>query len=223
MDDKNNIKNKALKLLDGAYDLESPEDNIVYYKNFSKDYDDVFASGLEYIYPKYVADEFIQNHNNNGSICDIGCGTGLVANELKYINSNLIIDGFDISSDMIEVARDKNIYRNLYEIDLTQPIRNVPNNYSGIISAGAFTHGHLGPEIIKELLSICVDGAILTIGINAIHYKEKGFEKFFHNLEIINKIKMKKILNCSIYSNNQTADNKENNMAIITIFEKIKS
>ena len=31
MNDKNNIKNKALKLLDGAYDLETPEDNIVYY------------------------------------------------------------------------------------------------------------------------------------------------------------------------------------------------
>ncbi|RCL83763.1 MAG: class I SAM-dependent methyltransferase [Alphaproteobacteria bacterium] len=223
MNDKNNIKNKALKLLDGAYDLETPEDNIVYYKNFSKVYDQVFASGLEYSYPKYVADEFMQNYNNIGSICDIGCGTGLVANELKYINSNLIIDGFDISPDMIDVARHKNIYRDLYEIDLTKPIRNVPNNYSGIISAGAFTHGHLGPEIIKELLSICVDGAILTIGINAIHYKEKGFEKFFHNLEIINKIKMKKISNSSIYSNNQTADNKKNNMAIITVFEKIKS
>ena len=33
MNDENNIKNKALKLLKGAYDLETPEDNILYYKN----------------------------------------------------------------------------------------------------------------------------------------------------------------------------------------------
>ena len=39
-------------------------------------------------------------------------------------------------------------------------------------------HGHLGPEIINNLLYICEDGAILTIGINADHYKERGFESF---------------------------------------------
>ena len=62
MDDKKNIKHKALKLLDGAYDLETPEDNIAYYKNFSKDYDKVFASGLEYSYPKHVADDTNSSH-----------------------------------------------------------------------------------------------------------------------------------------------------------------
>jgi len=223
MDDQNNIKAKALSLLKGAYDIKTPEDNILYYKRFSKDYDKVFAAGLEYSYPKYVAEEFFQNYNNTGYICDIGCGTGLVANELKYIDSNLIIDGFDISIDMINEARKKNIYRKFYEIDLTKPIKNVPKNYSGIISAGAFTHGHLGPDIINDLLSICKDGATLTIGINAIHYKEKGFENFLGNLEMLNKIKISKIANKPIYFNNQNSINKENNMALICNFEKIRS
>ena len=218
MNDENNIKNKALKLLKGAYDLETPEDNILYYKGFSKDYDRVFAAGLKYSYPKYVSEEFIKNYDNSGPICDIGCGTGLVANELKQIDSSLIIDGFDISKDMINMAREKNVYRDLYEIDLTKPIRNVPNNYSGIISAGAFTHGHLGPEIINDLISICEDGAILTIGINANHYKERGFESFLHNLVMLKKIKINKMVSSAIYSNN-----KEKDMAVIGTFEKIKS
>ena len=218
MNDENNIKNKALKLLKGAYDLETPEDNILYYKGFSKDYDTVFAAGLKYSYPKYVAEEFIKNYNNSGSICDIGCGTGLVANELKQIDSSLIIDGFDISKDMINLAKNKNVYRDLYEIDLTRRIKNVPKNYSGIISAGAFTHGHLGPEIINDLLYICEDGAILTIGINAGHYKERGFESFLHNLVMLKKIKINKMVSSAIYSNN-----KEKDMAVIGTFEKIKS
>ena len=218
MNDENNIKNKALKLLKGAYDLETPEDNILYYKSFSKDYDRVFAAGLKYSYPKYVSEEFIKNYHNSGPICDIGCGTGLVANELKRIDSSLIIDGFDISKDMINMAKNKNIYRDLYEIDLTKPIKNVPKNYSGIISAGAFTHGHLGPEIINNLLYICEDGAILTIGINADHYKERGFESFLHNLEMLKKIKINKTVSSAIYSNN-----KEKDMAVIVTFEKIKS
>ena len=218
MNDENNIKNKALKLLKGAYDLETPEDNILYYKSFSKDYDRVFAAGLKYSYPKSVSEEFIKNYDNSGPICDIGCGTGLVANELKQIDSSLIIDGFDISKDMINMARNKNIYRDLYEIDLTKPIKNVPKNYSGIISAGAFTHGHLGPEIINNLLYICEVGAILTIGINADHYKERGFESFLHNLEMLKKIKINKMVSSAIYSNN-----KEKDMAVIVTFEKIKS
>ncbi len=218
MNDENNIKNKALKLLKGAYDLETPEDNILYYKSFSKDYDRVFAAGLKYSYPKSVSEEFIKNYDNSSPICDIGCGTGLVANELKQIDSSLIIDGFDISKDMINMAINKNIYRDLYEIDLTKPIKNVPKNYSGIISAGAFTHGHLGPEIINNLLYICEDGAILTIGINADHYKERGFESFLHNLEMLKKIKINKMVSSAIYSNN-----KEKDMAVIVTFEKIKS
>ena len=36
MNDENNIKNKALKLLKGAYDLETPEDNIYIIKVFRK-------------------------------------------------------------------------------------------------------------------------------------------------------------------------------------------
>ena len=143
---------------------------------------------------------------------------GLVANELKQIDSSLIIDSFDISKDMISMAKNKNIYRDLYEIDLTKPIKNVPKNYSGIISAGAFTHGHLGPEIINNLLYICQDGAILTIGINADHYKERGFESFLHNLEMLKKIKINKMVSSAIYSNN-----KEKDMAVIGTFEKIKS
>ncbi len=222
MDDKKNIQNKAIKLLEGAYDLETPEDNILYYKSFSKDYDRVFAEGLEYTYPKYVAEEFLEYYNNNSYVCDIGCGTGLVANELKQIESNLIIDGFDISKDMINIAKEKNVYRDLYEIDLTKPIKKVPKNYSGIISAGAFTHGHLGPEIINNLISICIDGAILTIGINAIHYKEKGFENLLYNLEKQNKIKICKIINSSIYSSNHNSNGKENNTAVISTFEKLK-
>ena len=119
---------------------------------------------------------------------------------------------------MINLAKNKNVYRDLYEIDLTKPIKNVPKNYSGIISAGAFTHGHLGPEIINDLLYICEDGAILTIGINADHYKERGFENFLHNLEMFKKIKINKMLSSAIYSNN-----KEKDMAVIGTFEKIKS
>jgi predicted TPR repeat methyltransferase len=220
MSNKNNIKGEALKFLKGAYEIKTPEDNINYYKKFSKHYDNVFAYTLDYSYPQQVVKEFIENYNNEGSICDIGCGTGLVGYELKYFDNNLIIDGFDISPEMISVAREKNIYRKLYEIDLTKPIENVPNNYAGIISAGVFTHGHLGPEIIYNLLSICKKGAILTIGINALYYKNKKFENFINYLEKNKKITINKIASRPIYADSKGSINKENNIATICTFIK---
>jgi len=46
---------------------------------------------------------------------------------------------------------------------------------AGIVSAGAFTHGHLGPEPIIELLRVARPGARCSVGINSAHFSEVGF------------------------------------------------
>jgi trans-aconitate methyltransferase len=216
-------KEEGLKFLKGAYAIETPEDSISYYKDFSKHYDLMFADALDYSYPKRVAEELFQNFNGKGNICDIGCGTGLVGKELSSLNPELIIDGFDISAEMIKKAKEKNIYRNFYEIDLTRPISNVPTNYSAIISAGAFTHGHLGPKTLVNLLLLCNDNAFLTIGINAAHYREKGFERMLNELQSSSKIKMIKISKQPIYSKKNQTKDEEDQVAIISTFIKIKN
>ena len=124
---------------------------------------------------------------------------------------------------MISVAKEKNLYRNLYEIDLTQPILNVPKNYSALISSGTFTHGHLGPEVLVSLLSLCKEDAILIIGINALYYHKKGFEKVLKKLELENKIRMIKVSSIPIYSSKDKTQNEENQLAIICTFSKINS
>ncbi len=220
---KKSKKDEAILLLKGAYALKTPEDSVIYYKGFSKLYDKTYVEELAYIYPKGVALELFNNYDGNGNICDIGCGTGLVGEELYSLNSNFVIDGIDISPDMISVAKEKNLYRNLYEIDLNQPILNVPKNYSALISSGTFTHGHLGPEVLVSLLSICKEDAILTIGINALYYHKKGFEKVLNKLELENKIRMIKISSIPIYSSKDKIQNEENQLAIICTFAKINS
>lgn len=216
-------KDQAIKLLKGAYAIETPQDSIEYYRDFSNYYDSIFADALEYSYPKCVAEEFIQNFNGKGNICDIGCGTGLVGSELKDLDANLIIDGFDISLEMINKAKEKNIYRSFYELDLTNPINNVPNNYSAIISAGIFTHGHLGPEDLLNLLSFCQVDTLLTIGINASFYKKKGFKKLLSELQYLSKIKMINVAEHPIYSKKPDTNDDEIQTGIICSFVKIKS
>ena len=76
---KNASGDAGTDLLDGAYALKTPEDNRAYYQRFAANYDQEFAAGLGYIYPKAVAEAFLDLTNlPNGPVCDIGCGTGLV-------------------------------------------------------------------------------------------------------------------------------------------------
>ena len=212
---------EALKLLEGAYAIQTPEDSKVYYKDFSKNYDETFVKQLSYSYPRRVAEELLAHFDGDGIICDIGCGTGLVGEELKNLNANIVIDGFDISSEMIAVAKTKNVYRNFFELDLTQPVLGVPNNYAALISSGTFTHGHLGPEILINLLSLCKDNALLTIGINAEHYRDKGFEKVINELQSASRIQIVKVSKQPIYAKQNETGNEENRTAVICSFTKI--
>jgi len=211
---------KALKLLKDAYAVETPEDSIEYYKDFSKIYDDIYVEGMSYVYHKYVAKELFKYFKGEGSICDIGCGTGLIGEELLKLNPKLVIDGVDISPDMLVVANTKSVYRNLYPFDLTQPIDGLPTDYKAVISSGTFTHGHLGPESLVNLLSLCSAEAVFTIGINGLHFEDKGFNKTLKELEESSKIKILNIVKQDIYSKQINLDNNQNAKAVICTFKK---
>lgn len=171
----------AERLLQGAYDLKSAQDNIDYYREFAPVYDRQFANALGYTYPQAVASDFIAHANSNTTpILDVGCGTGLVAEALGSIGP---IDGVDISADMIAVAQQKQVYRHLFQQDLTLGTGPVASDYAAVLSAGTFTHGHLGPEVVELLLTLGSERCLYCLGINAVHYENAGFPKLFTNLK----------------------------------------
>ena len=44
------------------------------------------------------------------------------------------------------------------------------------ISAGTFTHGHLGPDALINVLSALRPGGRMVVGINKEHFGANGFE-----------------------------------------------
>jgi predicted TPR repeat methyltransferase len=186
---KNKDKDHALELLKGAYALKSSNDNKKYYKNFAPYYDSIFVSKLGYIYPKNVAGVLMTKFQIKGVICDLGCGTGLVAEEINKINSNALIDGVDISKEMIEISRNKKLYRNLFEIDLKTNLVDLPKDYDALVSAGTFTHGHLGPDVMRKIILHLKTETCVVFGINYNHFNKKGFKSLFDSLIEDNKIR----------------------------------
>ncbi|MEM7256481.1 MAG: methyltransferase domain-containing protein [Pseudomonadota bacterium] len=174
------LENKAEALLQGAYALQSAEDNIDYYREFAPVYDQQFAQALRYTYPYAVAKAYLTHAQARDiPVLDVGCGTGLVAQALGDFGP---VDGVDISAEMIAVASGKSLYRHLYQQDLTLGSMSIGNDYAGVVSAGTFTHGHLGPEVVELLLDVGRHECLYCLGINAVHYEESGFAPMFDRL-----------------------------------------
>ena len=210
----------ALDLLKGAYNLSTPDDNKKYYQGFAPFYDSVFVKDLGYTYPTVVANLLIKKFTIEGPICDIGCGTGLVANEIKKKAPNAVIDGIDISQDMIQISREKNLYRNLIELNLEGPLDSLLQNYSAVVSAGTFTHGHLDAETLERLISHFNSGTKFVIGINFDHYHSKGFEKQLNSLiesRIISSFELSEV---KVYNKDNEALNTKNSKACVCLFSK---
>jgi SAM-dependent methyltransferase len=156
--------------LDEAYDIQGPDEARVMYGNWAATYDQGFGAGWGYIAPREIA-HIMRAGFAGGAIMDIGAGTGLVAEHLR----GLTVDAFDITPEMLAVARNKGIYRALMQGDLTQAMQVPDGTYDGIISCGTFTHGHVGPVCFPELLRITRPGALFVCGTIAPVLDGMGF------------------------------------------------
>jgi predicted TPR repeat methyltransferase len=170
--------------LDAAYALETPDDNRRLYRAWADTYESDFVAGKQYIYHRGVAEIFRRAMSDPAKpVLDVGCGTGIVGEALRTLGLSTI-DGIDISPEMLGQAAGKSddqgpTYRHLIEADLTKTIDLADDVYAGVVSAGAFTHGHLGPDAIEELLRVAAPGARFALGINAAHFEQDGFADRF--------------------------------------------
>ena len=50
------------------------------------------------------------------------------------------------------------------------------NHYGAIVSAATFTHGHVGPDVLEELLRGTRSGGLFVFTIHYKLYKKAGFD-----------------------------------------------
>ncbi|WP_425052027.1 class I SAM-dependent DNA methyltransferase [Psychromarinibacter sp. S121] len=146
--------------LDKAYEIDGPEDAKRLYGNWAASYDDSFGEGWGYVAPREIAHIFLSDMRENQPVLDIGAGTGLVAEHLR----DLTVDGIDIAPEMLARAEAKGLYRRRILGDLTQTLQMPDGVYGGVVSCGTFTHGHVGPVCLPELLRVTRAGALFACG-----------------------------------------------------------
>lgn len=163
--------------LDDAYAVVTPDDNRRLYAKWARTYDTGFVEATGYEYHERVADIFVAGPRPLGPTLDVGCGTGVVGEALRS-RGVAQIDGVDISAEMLSRAGTKGVYTNLIEADLTVGLAVADNTYAGVTSAGTFTHGHLPPEPLDEVVRVAMPGARCAVGVNTAHWTEHGFEAY---------------------------------------------
>lgn len=160
--------------LNAAYGLEGPEGSKVLYAKWAQTYDSSFAQDMHYRAPAVIAARYAEL-SGRGPVLDLGAGTGLVGQALHALGI-IAVHGTDISPEMLVQATKKGIYAHLFEGDLTARLDVTDGTYAGVVSAGTFTNGHVGPEAFHEVIRCMASGAWAVISVNAIHWDALGFD-----------------------------------------------
>lgn len=121
--------------------LVAPTDYIKnLFDNYASHFDQQVTTQLHYQLPSLLH-QILANYilvDKQYRTLDLGCGTGLTGSALRNIASHLT--GVDISTRMLAKAREKNIYDQLIETDITQFITTATDQYDLIIAADTFVY-----------------------------------------------------------------------------------
>ncbi|MFZ8892496.1 MAG: class I SAM-dependent DNA methyltransferase [Ilumatobacteraceae bacterium] len=211
--------------LDKAYSVKTPEDSRRLYAEWASTYNETFIKANDYVYPRTIAQKFDEliPKSDIQTVVDIGCGTGAVGSYLANLRPNLKITGVDISAEMLaEASKLKRIdgspvYRDLIEVDLTAELPK--KSFDAMISAGTFTHGHLGAETFISLIALVRFNGWLVIGINAEHFLSQGFGSALQNAQDQGLTTHAQFHNVQIYGPKSAH---YGDLATIAIFQRLK-
>jgi trans-aconitate methyltransferase len=101
-------------------------------------------------------------------VIDLGCGTGAVGRRLAQLGVTAV-DGVDLSPEMLAIAASTGAYRHLTVADLHTLEGQLHGSYAASVSAGTFTTGHVGPEVVPRLLDLlCPEGVVAWVIATAV-------------------------------------------------------
>ncbi|MFT5219286.1 MAG: 2-polyprenyl-3-methyl-5-hydroxy-6-metoxy-1,4-benzoquinol methylase [Gammaproteobacteria bacterium] len=185
-----------------------------YYAKWSETYDlDVSSKYIGTVLIGNILTDFINSGESQLAvqksaiqIADVGCGTGLVAKGLND-QGYTVIDGMDISPEMIVKARRLGIYRQLFdEVDINTPLRDEWREaYDVAICCGVFTLGHVQPEALYQLISLIRPGGLVVTSTRTAYYDATDYQRVSDQVESEGLVELKKCLKDAPYTDDGDA------------------
>jgi predicted TPR repeat methyltransferase len=151
--------------LSKAYRARDAESTRKLYDDWSASYEaEVAENG--YATPKRCAEALAAlSEDLTRPILDFGCGTGLSGLALRAAGFE-VIDGLDLSAEMLAHARDKGLYRALHQIEAGAPLQHRPGDYAAIAAIGVIGAGAAPILVFDTLLAGLGSGGKLVLSFN---------------------------------------------------------
>jgi predicted TPR repeat methyltransferase len=158
----------------GLWTRHSVEETKDIYANWADTYDkDVADWG--YATPGRIAMALRRSGANpDKPVLDFGCGTGLSGLALKAAGFAQI-DGTDISPEMLEKARAREIYQHLWVSEPGDMGHVKRGAYPIIVAAGVISLGAAPPETLDMLLDVLPAGGLLAFSYNEATLADRGY------------------------------------------------
>lgn len=182
--------------LQRAYALDSPAAAHDLYSQWAASYDQDLSDGA-YASPLRTVETLLRHLPSASSaqaekptlaVLDAGCGTGMVAECLipstELTDQTFVVDGVDLTPGMLDVAREKDLYRKLSTADLNEPLLIVDGTYDIVTCVGTLTKGHVGPQVLREFVRVVrPHGGIVIVTVHSEIWEAGGYCREVETLE----------------------------------------
>lgn len=165
--------------LDSAFKLETVDETRDFYADWAATYDAEIAEN-GYTTPKRCAEAVAQFAPPNSAVLDTGCGTGISGLALKAAGFSQI-DGFDITDEMLRVARDRGLYRNIWLADADSSIDIIRGPYDVIAAIGVIGNGAAPVSFFYDIVKQMKRGAFFVFSFNDHTLEDPQFEAAINN------------------------------------------
>ena len=153
--------------LRGVYEAESTGELAARYDEWAENYEkDVLGFG--YLIPAVAAGlvgRYVPaGDGSGGRILDAGAGTGLMGEVLAALGYKNLT-GIDLSENMLDAARKKEVYKKLYRMVLGEKLDFPDGAFAATVAMGVFTEGHAPPESFDEILRVTASGGTVIYSV----------------------------------------------------------
>ncbi|MGB3737635.1 MAG: class I SAM-dependent methyltransferase [Ilumatobacter sp.] len=147
-----------------VYDLETQEETDAYYTNWAATYDEELERN-GYRTPARCVEALALFVPFDQPVLDVGCGTGLSGAALAA-GGFVDVSGQDVNQAMLDVARQRGVYRDLRLADLDDPFPFEPGTYAACSAIGVIGFGAAPASLLGEVLDALASGGHLVFSYN---------------------------------------------------------
>lgn len=150
--------------LERVYRARTPQELWQAYRDWAPSYESDLVDGLGWDKPTRVGEALLRWLSPPARILDVGAGTGLVG---QFLASRGFADltALDFSPQMLERARQRQVYQQFLELDLNSPLPLPNGHYDAVTAVGIFTEGHVAGSCLAELARVVRPGGLVAFSL----------------------------------------------------------